>query len=297
LNHIGEIAALLTAACFAGSAISFSTAGERVGSLPVNIIRLVMGLAMLMALTAVTRGRPLPLDADAHAWAWLSLSGVVGFAMGDLCLFRALVEIGPRLSALLMSLAPPAAAFFGWLLLGEKLDWLDLGGVTLTFGGIAWAISARTPTSSGAARPRPSVRGVLLGLGGAMGQALGLVLSKIGMGSYDAFAATEIRAIAGLVSFALLFSVLGIWPRVWAALRDTRTMAITAAGSFFGPFLGVGLSLLAVQNTDTGVAASLMATTPILIIPFSVIFRGERVGLGAVGGAIVAVVGVVLLFM
>ena len=117
------------------------------------------------------------------------------------------------------------------------------------------------------------------------------------MGRYDAFAATEIRVIAGLVSFALLFTVLGIWPRVWAALRDRRTVAITALGSFFGPFAGVGLSLLAVQNTETGVAASLMATTPILIIPFSVVFRGERVGLGAVGGAIVAVVGVVLLFL
>jgi len=297
LNHVGEIAALLTAACFAGSAISFSTAGERVGSLPVNIIRLVMGLAMLMALTSVTRGQPLPLDADAHAWAWLSLSGVVGFAMGDLCLFRALVEIGPRLAALMMSLAPPAAAFFGWLWLDEDLDWLDLAGVTLTFGGIAWAIAARSPTTAGRAQTRPSLRGVLLGLGGAMGQALGLVLSKIGMGSYDAFAATEIRAIAGLVSFGVLFSILGIWPRVWAALRDRRTMAITAAGSFFGPFLGVGLSLVAVQNTDTGVAASLMATTPILIIPFSVVFRGERVGLGALGGAVVAVVGVVLLFL
>jgi len=297
LNHLGEIAALLTAACFAGSAIAFSAAGARVGSLPVNIIRLVMGLMMLAVLTTVTRGRPLPLDASPHAWAWLSLSGVVGFALGDLCLFRALVEIGPRVAALLMSLAPPAAAFFGWLWLGEKLDWLDLAGVTLTFGGIAWAISARSPTRAGAVSPRPTTRGILLGLGGALGQAVGLVLSKIVMGRYDAFAATEIRVIAGLVSFALLFTVLGIWPRVWAALRDRRTMAITALGSFFGPFAGVGLSLLAVQNTETGVAASLMATTPILIIPFSVVFRGERVGLGAVGGAIVAVVGVVLLFL
>ncbi|NCQ34173.1 DMT family transporter, partial [bacterium] len=106
MNHLGEIAALLTAACFAGSAIAFSAAGARVGSLPVNIIRLVMGLMMLAVLTTVTRGRPLPLDASPHAWAWLSLSGVVGFALGDLCLFRALVEIGPRVAALLMSLAP-----------------------------------------------------------------------------------------------------------------------------------------------------------------------------------------------
>jgi len=175
---------------------------------------------------------------------------------------------------------------------------MDLGGVTLTCAGIAWAITARSPRAGRGVEPkRATLRGVLLGLGGAVGQALGLVLSKVGMGTYDAFAATQVRAIAGIVSFAILFTVLGIWPRVWSAMRDVRGMGITAVGSFFGPFLGVGLSLLAVQNTGAGVAASLMATTPILIIPFSVVFQGERVSVSAVGGTIVAVAGVVLLFL
>jgi drug/metabolite transporter (DMT)-like permease len=51
-----------------------------------------------------------------------------------------------------------------------------------------------------------------------------------------------------------------------------------------------------VQHTATGVAASLMATTPILIIPVVVLIRRERVGFGGIAGALLAVSGVVLLF-
>jgi drug/metabolite transporter (DMT)-like permease len=198
-----------------------------------------------------------------------------------------------------MSLAPPLTALIGWLILGETLaprDWL---GMTLTLVGIGWAILDRTPAFTEHARP--PARTIAFGVGlagiGALGQAGGLVLSKLGMGSYDAFAATQIRIIAGIAGFAIVFTVLGWWPRVFAALSDRRAMAMTATGAVFGPFLGVSLSLLSVQHAPAGVAASLMATSPILVIPLVVVLRGERVGLGGIAGAIVAVAGVVLLML
>lgn len=314
---LGEAAALGTAACFVFSSLFFSRAGHRIGSLVVNLVRLFMGLGFLVVLTSVMRGQPLPLDASADQWLWLALSGVVGFVIGDLCLFRAFLEIGPRLSTLLMSLAPPIAGLCGWLWLGETLDGMDLLGMFLTVAGIMLAVTERpqspaettrdlpeghaehvdepaTGESSGASRV--GTRGIALGVVGAIGQAVGLVLSKKGMGAYDAFAATQIRVIAGIVGFVLLFALTRRFHKVWAALRDGKAMKLTAAGAFFGPFLGVGLSLLSVQHTSTGVAASIMATTPILIIPFSVWMDGERVGLRSIVGTIVAVFGVVLLF-
>ncbi|HJL49113.1 MAG TPA: EamA family transporter, partial [Polyangiaceae bacterium LLY-WYZ-15_(1-7)] len=95
MERIGELAALATAFCWVGSALFFAAAGERVGSLVVNLVRLVFAIVFLAALTTLTRGQPLPLDASAHAWAWLALSGLVGFAFGDLCLFRAFIDLGP----------------------------------------------------------------------------------------------------------------------------------------------------------------------------------------------------------
>jgi drug/metabolite transporter (DMT)-like permease len=309
--YAGELAALATAACWVVTALSFEAAGRRVGSLTVNLLRLVLAVGLLAAWGAIAHGRPLPTDATAHAWGWLTLSGLVGFTFGDLCLFRAFVVLGSRLSTLMMALAPPLTAVIGWLVLGEVLTPVDLAGMALTVGGVAWAVSERrrvpavpggTPATSGdtpATSDRASshrAQGVLLGLGGALGQAVGLVLSKLGMGGYDPFAATHIRVMAGLAGYVALFTLLGRWGRVPAALADRRALAFTSVGAFFGPFLGVSLSLVSVQLIKAGVAASLMAVTPVLIIPVLLLSGRERVGAGGVLGALVAVTGVVLLF-
>jgi drug/metabolite transporter (DMT)-like permease len=343
IPHAGELAALGTAACWTATALSFEAAGRRIGSLTVNLLRLVLAIFLLAAAGWAFRGRPFPTDATSHAWLWLTVSGLVGFTFGDLCLFRAFVVLGSRLSTLMMSLAPPLTALIGWAVLGEVLGGRDLAGMGLTIAGIAWAVfeSSRRapggplPPSSDPAvdpgggleadegrvraadrragpRPAPSPRaarrsadppprlspaGVALGFGGALGQAGGLVLSKLGMGDYNPFAATQIRVLAGTAGYVLLFFALGRWGRVARAFADRRALAHTAVGAVFGPFLGVSLSLLAVQHTLTGVAASIMAITPILIIPVVVLIGRERVGPGGWAGAVVAVAGVVLLFL
>jgi drug/metabolite transporter (DMT)-like permease len=139
--------------------------------------------------------------------------------------------------------------------------------------------------------------GVALGFGGALGQAGGLILSKIGMAGYNAFAATQVRVIAGFAGYALLFFALRWWPNVRAGVRDRKALGFAALGAFFGPFLAVSLSLIAIRETAAGVAASIMALTPVLIIPLVILLRGERVGIGGVAGALVAVTGVALLFL
>ncbi|MFT5357789.1 MAG: drug/metabolite transporter (DMT)-like permease [Polyangiales bacterium] len=290
---IGELISLLTAVCFALSVVFFTRAGRRIGSMTLNPIRLAMGFVFLMAYGAVMRGTPLPTDATPSAWGWLTLSGFVGFFLGDMFLFRALLEVGPRLSSLLMSLAPPFTALVGFLFLDERIGVVGLAGMALTVVGIVLTISERKPTSEHTLGSR---RGIIFGVLGAVGQAVGLVLSKKGMGSYDAFAATQIRVVGALVAFLLLFFALRRFGKVREALRDRRAMSLAAAGAFVGPFLGVGCSLLAVQYIETGVAASIMATTPLMVIPFAW-FEGDRPGIRGVIGTLLAVLGVTLLFL
>ena len=297
VEHLGELAALATAGCWTITAMVFESAGRRVGFLSVNFIRLSFAVILLGVYGAITRGVPFPFDASAEAWGWLAASGIAGLAFGDLCLFRALVLVGARLSTLLMSLVPPMTALLGWLVLGERLDVLDGIGMALTLGGVVWVVLERRPEGAPRMSGRDRRNGVLLGLGGALGQAAGLVLSKRGMGSYDAFSATQIRVIAGLVGFALIFVAVGWWPRVASALRDGRAMATIGAGSVFGPFLGIALSLVAVQNTEAGAAATIMAIVPVLIIVPAVLINKEKVSLRAVLGAIVAVAGVGVMFL
>jgi drug/metabolite transporter (DMT)-like permease len=301
--YLGQTAALGTAVCWSVSALAFAAAGRRIGVLPLNLIRLVIALGFLVLATWGLRGLPLPVDASPHAWGWLSISGLIGFVFGDLCLFRAYVLIGPRLASLMMSLAPLLTVLIGWLVLGETLGGRDALGMALTITGIGWAVLERKPAANGESEePEPGSSragraGLALGFCGALGQAGGLVLSKLGMGSYDVVAATQVRVIAGIAGYVLLLSAVRAWPRMREALRDRRGVGFAAIGAFFGPFLGVSLSLFAVRHTVSGVAASIMALQPVMIIPLVVLLHRERVGIGGVAGALVAVAGVALLFL
>jgi drug/metabolite transporter (DMT)-like permease len=295
-TQLGELAALGTALCWAVSALSFEEGGRRIGSLAVNLLRLIFAAVFLSAANWIGRGLPLPTDASAHAWTWLAISGLVGFTFGDMCLFRAFVVLGARLSVLIMSLVPPVTVLIGWAILGEILDPLDALGIALTMAGVFVAVRERAPAAPHVP-PRQIRRGVLLALGGVLGQAGGLVLSKYGMGSYSALAATQIRVMAGLVGFVVVMFSIGWWPRVWAARKSPAGLAHTALGALFGPVIGVSLALLAIQHTTTGVAASIMATTPILIIPLAVVTRRERVTGAGMAGALMAIAGVIVLFL
>jgi drug/metabolite transporter (DMT)-like permease len=296
----GELAALGAASSWAFTALVIEGAARRIGSLTVNLVRLVIAFALLSLAGLFVRGVPLPVDATAHNWAWLTVSGLVGFTVGDLCLYRAYLVLGPRLSSLMMALVPPITALIGWVALGETLTRRDMLGMTLTVVGISWAILERGRRTEANTESGPlsiSFAGVALGFGGALGQGVGLILSKVGMAGYHVFAANQVRVLAGAVGYALLFFALRWWPNVRTGIRDGKALGFCALGAFFGPFLAVSLSLVAVRETVAGVAASIMALTPVLIIPLVIVIKKERVGLGGFVGALVAVTGVALLFL
>lgn len=300
-SHFGEIAALLTAVFWTITALAFESASKKVGSLVVNILRLSMALFFLGIYTWFSRGLFFPSDASLHGWIWLALSGLVGFVIGDLLLFQAFVVIGARISMLIMSLAPPIAALAGWLILGEKFTLQNTAGMSLTLAGIALVVLNRTP-KPGISGKRGMhfnypVAGLFLAFGGAAGQGVGLVLSKLGMQEYDAFASSQIRVIAGIIGFAAVFTILGKWGSVRQAFSHIPAMRRLTLGAFFGPFLGVSFSLLAIQHTNTGVASTIMSIVPVLIIAPAVLINKEKLRLREVLGALLAVAGVSLFFV
>lgn len=294
-SHIGEMAALMTAVCWSFTSLSFEAAGKRVGSLPVNVIRLVLGFIFLSVFTFFVRGMILPFDASMHVWIWLSLSGLVGFVIGDLFLFQAFVEAGARISMLMMSLVPPITAVISWLILGETLTWFEILAMAMTVCGVALVVLERNAENR-VTFSRP-IKGILYAFGGAVGQAVGLILSKYGMGDYDAFAATQIRIITGIIGFALIFIIFRRTKTLIPAIRNTMAMKLTALGAFFGPFLGVSLSLFAVQHTQAGIASTIMALPPILIIPLAILLFREKVTEREFIGALIAVGGTTLFFI
>ena len=290
-SHIGELASLLTAVCWTLSAIFFEKAGRRVGSLSVNILRLFLGILFLGTTTLFTRGMFFPMDATLYNWVWLGISGIIGFFLGDLFLFKSYTIIGSRTSQLVMSLAPMITATIGWFFLDEILAPKSILGIVVSVSGIMIAVAGK------GLKLNVPLRGFLYALGGAAGQALGLILSKKGMGDYDAVAATQIRAIFGFFSFVLLVTFLNRWRRVFRAVQDGTSMKAVTVGTVFGPFIGVALSLYAVQHTETGIASTLMALVPIfIIIPTALMFK-EKVTVRQVIGAVISIAGASIFFL
>lgn len=303
-SHLGEFAALITAVFWTITGIAFESAGKKVGSLSTNLIRLFMAFIFIGIYSLVTRGSFIPFDATAHNWMWLSLSGLVGFVIGDLLLFEAYVVIGSRVSMLIMSLTPPITALLGWIIMGETLTRQNLLGMVLTITGIMIVVLDRNPNNKTEENNNKKkvklnypILGILLAFGGAVGQGTGLVLSKFGMQDFDPFAATQIRVITGFVGFSIIFVFMRRWKKVFAAIKDKKAMTSLSIGAFFGPFLGVSFSLLSVKYTTTGIASTIMAIVPVLIIPPAIIFFKEKVTIKEVIGSAIAVGGVALFFM
>ena len=293
--HIGEFSALGVAVCWTLSALFFEKAGNRIGSLAVNLIRLMMAVILLGFGAWITRGYFFPTDATSYQWFWLSLSGFIGFFLGDLCLFHSYSIIGSRIAALIMTLAAPITACIGFLFLGEHLSFTQTAGISIVVSGIIIAMLGKEKREK--LNFNVPFKGFLFAFGGALGQALGLIVSKKGIGNYDAMSATQIRAITGGISFLLLITFLRRWGSIRYAVFDKAGVKFVLSGSLFGPVLGVSLSLFAIQHTESGVAAALMGLTPIFIILPSAIMFKRKITPFQVLGAFVSVAGSILLFL
>ncbi len=320
---VGEMIALGVAVAWTATAMFAEVGSKRMGSLPLNTVRMTMSLTLLVATLWLTLGVPWPRYADTSTWLWLLLSGVVGYVVGDYCLMQGYIFIGSRFGQLFMTLSAPTAAIMGRLLLGEQMRPLAIAGMVVTLSGIAMSILAKKGDTVGLNLPR---KGIFFAAMAGICQGGGLVLSKIGLQHYDAaiaaagvaqeavpdgavvplplflsvpFAATMIRATIGLCGFFLL---LVIFNRDWKAkldhaVHDRKAMWCVFGATIFGPFVGVSASLLATQYTSTGIAQTLFALTPVLIIaPAAWIFH-QRVTVREVVGAVISVCGVCLFFM
>lgn len=297
MNFIGQIAGLATSVFFSLTALIFTKTGRMIGSQATNRLRLVFALAYLVILNIALFREPLPFSADSSRWIWLSLSGVIGLSLGDAFLFQALVSVGARLGTLLLSLAPIFGSIIAWTFFGEVLTPLQILGIVLALTGIGWVVmSHEEPENTPQGHTR---RGVIFGVLAGLGQAIGLVLSKQGMiGDFSPFQANAIRMLAATIFIWAWTIMEGKAGATFKAVREQpKVLRLLALGALVGPLLGVSSSLLAVQHAEVGVASTLMAFPPVILLPVSHFVFKEKVGWQAVAGTLLAIGGVAVLFL
>ncbi|MBQ4391620.1 MAG: DMT family transporter [Prevotella sp.] len=305
MAYLGELISIGVAFSWTATALLSEFGSKRLGNLTLNVLRMGLALVFSLVLFGVVTGSPLPAGASTEAIGWMLLSGLVGYVIGDFCLFQCYIIIGSRYGQLFMTLAPLAAALMAWVTLGQQMTLMSVVAMVVTLFGIGISVLGRSGNHK--LSLKLPLNGILFAIGAAVCQGVGLVLSKIGMDHYETvagvpewlvpFSANFYRCVAGIAGFGLLLYFRdGIAP-LREALHDAKGLSVATATTIFGPFVGVGFSLMAVQYTAAGIASTLMAMSPIIILLPSRWLFHETITWRAVAGAVISVIGVSLFFL
>ena len=305
MHYLGEFISIGVAFSWTATALLSEFGSKRLGNLTLNVLRMALALLFSMVLFGVVTGNILPPGASAEACGWMLLSGLVGYVIGDFCLFQCYIIIGSRYGQLFMTLAPLSAALMAWVTLGQQMTLMSILAMLVTLFGISISVLGRGEHHK--VSLKLPLNGILFAIGAAVCQGVGLVLSKIGMDYYEPsasmpewlvpFSANFYRCVAGIIGFTfLLYFRDGIGP-LREAMHDKKGLYVATATTIFGPFVGVGFSLMAVQYTAAGIASTLMAMTPIIIILPAYWLFHEKITWKAILGALISVIGVSLFFL
>ncbi|MEL6440476.1 MAG: DMT family transporter [Cyanobacteria bacterium J06621_8] len=291
-NFIGEIAALSAALLWAISSVIYSRLGLKISPLQLNFYKGLVAIA-LITITILIQGG-VPTNLTAATFGWLFLSGVIGIGLGDTAYFAALNTLGPRRTLLMETASPPMGALLALIFIGEALATSAWCGILITILGIAWVISERNPLD----RLGLSRKGITWGILAAIAQATGAVISRFALTQSDIspLASTFIRLVGGTVIVLALIllptarQATGKWRLSW------RGLGIIAIASFGSTYLGIWLQQTSLKFAPTGIAQTLLATSPLFILPL-VALQGEKISLRAILGVGVALAGIALMFI
>ncbi len=293
--NLHELAALGTATCWATTGLIAADAVRALGPYWFNLLRqaFVTGLlALILTLGGGWHGL------DAATVVVLALSGIIGILLGDTFNFAAVGRLGPRRAGAIFALNAPMAAVLGWAVLGEALPPQAVMGIGLTACGVALAILGRPNADAHRLEALSGTFwvGVVFGLGAALGQAAGSLIARpVMIGGLDPYLASLVRVGASGLSMGLIAAL------PWGPARPTpvsrHVLILTAATAVIGLLVGMTLFLYALQGSQTGIIATLSATSPVIILPLLWLRTGQRPSGLSVLGAVLAVAGLAFIFL
>lgn len=292
---IGEFFALATAVLWAFTSVIFTNIANKIGTFMLNFIRLFLASIFLITTILLLEGIKIP---SLYQIAMLGISGIIGLIIGDTFLFKSYTINGPRISGLIFSLNPAIGAILALILFGEVISFSGIVGILLTLLGISLVILSKKEKNNTVFKP--TKLGILYAFIGALGQALGLIFVRYSTeaGEMSPLLASFIRNVIAIIAYIPMLLVLKKWKNpfklIFSSKDVTRNIFI---GSIIGPYLGVAFSLYAIAYTKIGIASAIMSSTPIILLPLSVIFFKEKLNLRAILGAVIAVTGVSFLFI
>lgn len=296
IAYQGELFALGAAFLWAMSSVLLKTLGKTIRPLELNLIKGAIGF-VLFAITTVIIGekfaaiRPMAIIA-------LSISGAVGIGFGDTMFYESINRLGASRTLLVTTLAPPLTVIFAWIFLRESLTLVSGLGILITTLGIIWVVTEKEQ-SNGEEKTRVNWLGLFFAFLAALTQAAGAVLSRWALteSTVSPLQSALIRLLAGTLVLILWIVVkrekIGAWLRPAPGLKFWGILAIV---QIFGTYIAIWFQQMAFKNSPVGIAQTLLATSPIFVLPIAALQK-EKLSLRSILGVLVSIAGVCLLFL
>jgi len=311
ISYLGELVAFATTLSWSIGIFPFTAAARRLGPNGVNLFRLLLAVVLLSILSLIFLPvsftglftSPLP-----QHWLWFGLSGVIGLALGDYFSFTSFAILGPRMASVFSTLAPAAALFTGYFLIGERINVIGIIGISITVAGVIWLTLSKSSKATMKEQNQQygkTEKGIFAAIMAALCQGVGIVFANKGFTyQQDAadlpfFQATWLRMFSATVVIYAFTAIRGRLKEYLDPVLKNRDNGVLYAvsGTVFGPVIGVSLSMLAVSllHNKPSVAQTIFSLMPIVALPLAYIFYRERITLKAVIGALIAITGVIVL--
>ncbi|NCN26519.1 DMT family transporter [bacterium] len=233
----------------------FAKAGRAMPIRRLNLIKSWVSFALFAIVCLLSSGFASSLEAV----GWLCISGIVGFALGDLLIFASFSRMGPARTMIIGSFQPAIIALFSFVFFSRTLNPKQYLGIALMILCIVILSSEKKRRSD------VTWKTLLLALAGMSLDALGVVFTKQAFSldpSIDAFTANFYRIGIAIPVMTVINYKTGFWRR----LKDTPRPALLGAlvGTLLGTFLALYFYLAGIAKADAPTIAALTLCAPLI---------------------------------
>ncbi|MCE5236549.1 MAG: DMT family transporter [Clostridiaceae bacterium] len=295
---LGEIYAVGVALCDAVGCSAFSHAEEKISVFTVNFSKSFIAFTFLFFLRLILTGTASLAGIGADVWVLALVSGLIGFVFADMCYFSSFVYLPLRVAMVIYYCNPIVAAILAFFFFGQKLTWLQAGGILITLIGVLSVLMVRKSGATDEGQKKVLFKGVLLAALGMLGQAVGVILSMEALRRMPAgispIVYTQIRQLSAIGAFLLIAAARSKWRSVYTELRVKSVLPLITLGSVTGCALGTTLLLLSIKLIPIGIASAITSISPIFILFAAYVLKKEKIGTLEAVGIVTAVAGIVM---
>ncbi|MDO9172456.1 MAG: DMT family transporter [bacterium] len=287
---MGEFYALLCAVIWAVAVILLKRSGETVSPFALNLFRVGISSALLVATTLVS-GQGLVRDAPLRDVLVLMASGIIAIAVADTLFHRCLNIVGAGITAIVDCLYSPLVVLFAFLLIGEHLNAWQLAGMVVVIAAVL--IASGHPAPPGVPR-RALLKGALMGMAAMAAVALGVVIAKPVLERQPVLWSTTVRQLGALAVMVPMALASPQRRRYLGVFRPDASWRFSLPATILGSYLALMFWLAGMKYTQAGAAAILNQTSTIYVLILASFFLHEPFTRRKLAASALAVAGILM---